>query len=111
MNDDYDRDELLAAMYQDDDAEPKKEIHIDPTGFNRTRKIHVGAIVYEVPTIDYVTRLEQMLTKQAKIIDQLRQHVSKLERFVSGTKKFIKGQTRHITEIKHDLDNKLDIRE
>ena len=107
-----DRRQLRSLMYQDD-GEPtsKPDIHIDPAGFMRTRKIWVGAIGYEVPTPEYISRLELLVQHQARTIDQLSQQIHKLQRFMSGTRKFIKGQTKHITEIKQELDNKVDERE
>src|ERR1035437_484368 len=110
MTDD-ERSELRALLYSEDNAPKKKDIHIDPSGFNRSRNIHVEAIKYEVPTVEYVSRLEQMVTNQARLINQLQQAVNKLQRFMGGTRKFIKNQSRHITDMQHDIDQKIDSRE
>ena len=106
-----DRDEIYAAMYGKMEPEKKKDVHIDPTGFNRTRKIMVGAIPYEVPTVAYVARLEQIVARQAMMIRRLEQEMNTMQKFVNGTRKFMKGQTKHINEMQHDLDNKIDARE
>lgn len=105
-----DRHALLAALYGEE-PEKKKNVHIEPTGFSKTRKVYVGAISYELPTVDYVTRLEMMVTNQAKLINQMQQSISKLENMANKTRKFIRGQTGRITEMQHELDQKIDIRE
>jgi hypothetical protein len=105
------RQELLAALYGEDNAPTKKEVYIDPSGFNRIKKIKFGAITYDVPSMEYVIRLEQLVSNQSQKINRMEQAISKLERMVNGTRKFIKSQTKHINEIQHDLDQKIDIRE
>lgn len=107
-----DRDAVYAAMYGKMEPEKKTDVHIvDPAGFNRTRKIIVGAIPYEVPTVAYVARLEQIVMRQNILIRRLEQEMNAMQKFVNGTRKFIKGQTKHINEIQHELDNKIDARE
>lgn len=110
---DFDRDELYAAMYNDEEEpeKTKEPSYIDPTGFSRTKKIRVGAVEYEVPTIEYVSRLEQLVLRQARVINQQKRHLERLEGFVLSTRNFIRRQTNRIAEIQTDLDGKIDYRE
>jgi hypothetical protein len=110
---DYDRAELLSAMYQDDEVENKASdvSPIDPTGFNRTRRIRVGIVEYQVPTVEYVSRLEQLIAQQARTIEQQKRSIERLEGFVLSTRNFIRRQTSRIQEIQTDLESKVDLRE
>lgn len=105
------RQQLLAALYGEDNAPTKKEVHIDPSGFNRIKKIRFGAITYDVPSMEYVLRLEQLVSNQAQKITRMEHALNKLERMINGTRKFIKSQSKHINEMQIDLDQKIDIRE
>lgn len=112
--DEFDKNELLAAMYNDDGDTPVTTTSKEPasiSGFSRTRKIKVGIIEYEVPTVEYVNRLEQMINQQALLLDQQKQQIERLKGFVTSTRSFIRRQTNRLVEIQTDLDGKLDYRE
>lgn len=106
---DYDQDDLIAAMYQDDteeiETEPK---HVDPSGFRRSKDIHIGIVKYEVPTVEYVMRLEQIVMQQARIIEMQKHEISRLSNFMVSTRNFIRRQTLHLSEMQNNLDNKID---
>ncbi len=103
-------DDLFAAMYLDDNSE-QKPVEMQPTGFSRTRTIHVGAIKYEVPTIEYVTRLEFVINYQAKMMAALKQELITLRHSLNSTKNFANRQSDRLHEMQNALDNKLDLRE
>jgi hypothetical protein len=83
-------------MYTDD--EPTKAVPIEQSGL-RSRKIHVGAIEYEVPTVDYVHHLEQSVMQQAKMIDQMRREIARMNVLLHGTRNFVRRQTDTIAGI------------
>ncbi len=106
-----DKDELIALMYRD---EPKKETTNQTqinSGFSRTRKIRVGAIEYEVPTVEYMNRLEQLVVHQAKTVEELLQRIDRLNITVISTRNFIRRQTNRLNEMQNDLSGKIDYRE
>lgn len=108
----YDQSELLAAMYQsDDDPAPQSELQFDSAGFTRSRKLRIGAIVYEVPTVDYVNRLERLIVTQARTIERQQNELGRLSHFVIATRNFIRRQTLHISEMQRSLEGKVDLRE
>jgi hypothetical protein len=107
-----DRGALLAAMYQDDGQQDDgSETHVDVPGFNRSRIIKVGIIAYEVPTVEYVQRLEQLIANQSSIIGQQKQSIERLKAFVLSTRSFIRRQTSRITEMQDSIDGKVDSRD
>ncbi len=109
---DYDRDELLAAMYNSD--EPEKQTTKEPDegiGFSRTRKIKVGIIEYEVPTVEYVNRLELMVMQQARVIETQRRQMERIKGSIMTTRNFIRRQTGRIADMQMELEGKVDYRE
>jgi hypothetical protein len=108
----YDPIDLITTMYQNDDAPNEaRKVNLEPSGVRRTRDIQVGAIKYEVPTIEYLNRLEQMIMAQAQIIEKQRRDLSRLDSFVISTRNFIRRQTTRIGEMQINLDSKLDVRD
>src|SRR5262245_32549881 len=85
-----DRNDLLATMYQDDES-TAAPVPIDQ-GDQRSRKIRVGIIEYEVPTMAYVRHLEQIITQQAQMLTQHRRSILRLENTARGTRNFINRQ-------------------
>jgi hypothetical protein len=109
----YTQDDLITAMYQNDEPETTspEQTHIEQSGFARTRNIWVGAIKYEVPTMEYLGRLEQMIAAQARIISGQSRELTRLNHFMVATRNFIRRQTNHITELRTGLDQKIDQRD
>ena len=108
---DFDRNELLAAMYYDDGEEEKNAVEIEPSGFNRIRKIRVGIVEYEVPSVEYVNRIEQMLAKQARLIEHQRHQIERLQGYMLSTRNFLRRQSSNLVQMQEDIQNKMDLRE
>lgn len=109
---DYDQEDLITAMYQDDEQEATAApVVVNPSGFRRTREIRVGAVRYELPSVEYVASLEQTIKAQAKLIDTQRTELQRLNNFMLSTRNFIRRQTAHIGEMQNSLDHKIDSRE
>jgi hypothetical protein len=94
------REDLIPVMYTDDDDEPTKAIPLEQSGL-RSRKIRVGAIDYEVPTVDYVRHLEQSVMQQAKTIDYMRREITRMNALLHGTRNFVRRQTDTISDMHH----------
>jgi TolA-binding protein len=62
-----DRNSILATMYQTDTDDTPDT----PPTSNRTRKIRVGIIEYEVPTIEYVQQLEQQVVRLTRTVERM----------------------------------------
>lgn len=102
-----DKDDLLAAMYMDSD-EPAKVVQAGGTS-NRTRKIRVGIIEYEVPSAEYVEYLEQAITTQQRAINRLQQDVDRMSAAMLSTRRFLRRQSGTIRELHAELDTKIGI--
>lgn len=78
-----DKTNLYAAMYNTDQDEPiSKKPGIaeqSPTQSAKTRKIRVGIVEYEVPTPEYVGRLEALVTAQTQQIQNLLREMRRVE--------------------------------
>lgn len=99
-------------MYlSDDEPEVRPDVHIDVSAFARTRKIRVGIIEYEVPTVEYVARLEQLIADQARLIDKQKGEILRLGGFMNSTRSFIRRQTSRVAEMQNSLEGKLDLRD
>jgi hypothetical protein len=98
-----DHDDLLATMY-DDDAVVVPPVAA-PVG---TRKIRVGIVEYEVPTVEYVRQLEQLLAQQTQMINQHRRAIQRLDMLLHGTRKFVRRYGDTISDIQLDMIRKVD---
>ena len=93
-----DRDDLLAAMYNDEEAKPS--VPLEQSGL-RTRKIRVGIVEYEVPTLEWVRHLEQMVQHQADMIEQQRREIDRLDALLRGTRNFVRRQTDNLYDLRN----------
>lgn len=98
-----DRDDLLALMY--DDEEPSKPVVPDRTNL-RTRHIRVGPIAYEVPTVEYVQMLEQLIQRQREMLDQHERVIGRLQTMVQGTRQFVRSQSSTLADLRSEIIRK-----
>jgi hypothetical protein len=84
-----DRTELLTAMYRDDAAETATQVPVEP-GQQRSRKIRVGIIEYEVPTMEYMRHLEHIIAQQAQMLAQQRRLIARIESGAHTTRSFVR---------------------
>jgi hypothetical protein len=98
------REDLLAAMY-DDDAPDMPTIPID-NGISR--RIRVGVIEYEVPTVDYVRRLEQIILQQAQTLEQQRRTINRIEGMLMGTRNYLRRHGDALSDLRYDMARKVD---
>jgi hypothetical protein len=89
-----DREQLLAAMYNDPDP-VAKATPIEQTGL-RSRKIRVGIVEYEVPTVEYVQQLERLVTQQADLLTQHRRTIDRVTAMLYGTRNFVRRQAESL---------------
>src|SRR3954467_5337350 len=83
MTNDNDRAAILSTMYQAEDepderAPTSTKAAVAQAGINRSRRIRVGAIEYEVPSIEYVRQLEQSLLQYSQMVSQQRRVLDRL---------------------------------
>jgi hypothetical protein len=67
----------------------------------RTRKIRVGIVEYEVPTMEWVRHLEQQLQQQADLLDQQRRSLDRLDALLRGTRNFVRRQTDAVSHLQN----------
>jgi hypothetical protein len=105
-----DRGTILSTMYQDDEdvttgAHP-------PLGLSgRTRRIRVGAIEYEVPTVEYVRQLEQTLIRHSRAMEHQQRLIERLVATLSKTNHSHQGQTREMEELRREMSRKINQRD
>ena len=102
---------FLTAMYQDDQEPVQETGPIDPAGFNHSRKIRVGIIEYEVPTLEYVARLEQLVARQQTTIDRLSRSVSRFHAMLLATRNATRKHSAAINEVANELTTKVSLYE
>lgn len=100
---------LLAAMYDTDDDEAPSVAPVEPAAAARTRKIRVGIVEYEVPTVEYVTRLEQMLAQQQATIERQHRTLVRMQVAMAILRRAVRGQSTAMREVYNELDTKLSI--
>lgn len=84
-----DKDDLLAAMYTIDDKPSQPVEQSNP----RSRKIRVGIIEYEVPSMAYVQHLEQIVMQQANELARQQRALDRISALLYGTRNFLRRQT------------------
>jgi hypothetical protein len=109
---------ILAAMYQDNEAEIDDDT-IDDDGYHhkpvtqagaRTRRIRVGAIEYELPSIEYVQQLERTLAQQNDTLLQQRRLIDRLAMVLARTQRANALHQLKTDEIRRELSTKLTVR-
>jgi hypothetical protein len=95
-----DRDDLLALMY--DDETPTETVAPERSNV-RTRHIRVGPIGYEVPTVEYVQMLEQLVQRQQEMLDQHRRAIDRLQVMLQGTRRFVRSQSTTLGDLRHEI--------
>ena len=110
---DDDREELLARMYNSaiEEPTPKTSPVVQSSGIARTRRIAIGAISYEVPTIEYCAHLERLITAQASVIEQNKRDIKRIEGLISNIRQFIKKHSVKLLSMSHEIDQKIDRRD
>lgn len=104
-----DNSSLLSAMYQDDDAEQQpKPTATHPSGFNRTRKVRVGVVEYELPTVEYVTRLEHIVLRQQHMLDMHQRAINRLQNSLISASNLIRRQGNVTADLREELGHKMD---
>lgn len=111
---DNDKDALLSAMYNSSDDEidelsSKPDTRFDSLG--KTKIVHVGAIKYELPSVEYVNKLEQMIVRQNNQIIELQRNMEKLQKNIIATKSIAKRHISSINEMQSELDKKVNLRD
>lgn len=99
---------LLAAMYDSDDDQPDSP-PIEPRSDSRTRKVRVGIIEYELPSIEYVMRLEQVVARQQATLDRQQRMINRMQVALANLRRVVNGQSKAMHEVYEELDTKLGI--
>jgi hypothetical protein len=110
MDDSQQRAARLAAMYLDDEPTAVAPHPAAPAAA-RSRKIRVGVVEYEVPTVAYVEQLEQLLVRQRQSIEQFQLLI---ERLVNSLMRARTSQTkfeRELLDLRRELGKKITARD
>lgn len=100
---------MLAAMYQADE-QPQDAID-DASGIDRTRRIRVGVVEYEVPTVGYLQQLEQVLTQHGNILQQQRRAVDRLLKLLRSARSLQQNTVHEIDDLRRELNRKISQRD
>lgn len=101
-----DRAALLAAMYDDSDKTAKRpdEPPPDATGLRRSRRMVMGAVSFDIPTLEYTAALEQRLTRQDRQIVEQGRHLKRLELMLGLLRSALHRQAGLVGDLGRDLD-------
>jgi len=108
-----DRAAILAAMYQDTDSDTT---HVSspvlgiPSKSQLIRRVRVGAIEYELPSVEYVQHLEKLISQQAEIVAQQRRMIDRLTVALNRTRTAQQLHRLSLDSMQRDLDNKVTLR-
>jgi hypothetical protein len=105
-----DRSAVLAAMYQDDDDPAAADQPIN-TNRARTRKIRVGIIEYEVPTVEYTQQLETMIQHHARVIERQQRLIDRMAAMLNKSRSGQQGHLRQLDDLRLELSKKIGRRE
>jgi len=113
---DDDRAALLAAMYDDDteetsDQNTEQKTEADLLSAKRSRRIVMGAVAFDVPTVEYVALLEARVAQQERVIINHARNLKRLEILLSALRNVVRRNVNTLGDVSRDLDNKLDRRE
>lgn len=106
-----DRGTILSTMYQDDTDDGATETRPLTSFSGRTRRIRVGAIEYEVPTIEYTQQLEQTLARLARTIDQQQRMIERVVTTLSKAHHSQLSQAREMEDLRRDMSRKINQRD
>ena len=114
MSDNSERLEMLAAMYNapdDIEAKNKRTEVLQPDGIKRSRRMVMGAVAFDVPTVDYVTFLENRIAAQNASIKSLENDVTRIKTIVSDLQRHTRRAITRLGDVSRNLDNKIDRRD
>lgn len=110
---DIDHAAVVSAMYQtddDDEASSENRVLVNArTG--HTRRIRVGAVEYEVPSVEYVQQLEQMVAQQVQTVLQQRRLIDRIASMLLKTRHSQVGHMRAMDELRRELAKKITMRD
>lgn len=101
------RQHMLRTMYLDDEK-PAATGRMPSIETARSRKIRVGAIEYEVPSLEYVSRLERIVAQQGRMLEQQRRMLNRLINRMTAARGVINRHDQHLHEVRQELDKKID---
>jgi septal ring factor EnvC (AmiA/AmiB activator) len=106
------RTNLLALMYDDEKKIPgAKKPNEVPDQNRKTRRVVMGAVAYEVPTVEYVENLEKKIAQQERTIFEQSRQLKRIESSLIILKQSIRKNNSNLNEIALDLDYKIDRRD
>ena len=111
---DLDRAAVVSAMYQtdDDDETASPDSRALVTGrTGHTRRIRVGAVEYEVPSVEYVQQLEQMVAQQVQTVLQQRRLIDRMASMLLKTRHSQVGHMRAMDDLRRELAKKITMRD
>jgi hypothetical protein len=107
--DTQDRDDLLASMYDTDTPTKQREQPpADANGMRRSRRLAIGAISYEIPTVEHLAMLERRLGQQAQQIADQGHYLKRLEAMLALLRTAVRRQGGVVSDIGHTLDRGYD---
>ena len=113
MNDD--QADILAAMYGDPPEKPGpaplKPLDAISGDTRKSRRVVMGAVKYDVPTVEYVDTLERRITQQDRLIIQQTRTIRRLELSLIALTNSVRRTGGSLTDVSRELSNKIDRRD
>jgi hypothetical protein len=103
-----DRAAVLSAMYQDDDDDETDDTQRTPMGLGgHIRRIRVGAVEYEVPSVEYVQQLEHMVAQQVQTMLQQRRLIDRMASMLLRTRHSQQTHLHAMEDLRRELAKKI----
>lgn len=112
MESDETRADIYAAMIDDDDdGAPASNVITSTENTKNFTTILVNDSKVQVPTLEYVRRLEQTITTQNALLQKLERQLNRVNSLLRNHRSTIHGQANRINDVIRDLDSKIDRRD
>jgi hypothetical protein len=110
-----DRADIYAAMAAAEEEEAAERSARNPftkrANISDTILVPMGDGTAEVPSMDYVRRLERMVREQARIIERFERQFHRIDAKLRTHRTTINGQSSRINDVNRELDQKIDRRD
>ena len=97
---------LLAAMYDEEDSK-KPLTPLEPTG-KKSRRIVMGAVKYDVPTVEHIDLLEKRIKELENIIILQNRTLKRFDIMFLQFRQVLRVQNGSINELNQDMRSKID---
>ncbi|CAM6054967.1 unnamed protein product [Sphagnum tenellum] len=100
-------------MYDDEPTEkkPLADLPQDGMGLRKSRRMIMGAVAFDVPTVEYVDSLEMRIVRQERTIAEQNRMLKRMEIALTTMRNLMRRQAGNLSELGYEINNKIDRRD